>query len=145
MHFSFPKNAAELSSGCIAIIVNGCKIQTGKYPRVNYEGESWFASRLSYNLNVEKIPTHPPTNKECLVLHTCDNGWCINPNHIYLGTSSQNRKDLWDRNAKFSKERSKQLRKQNNRIFKGKHLSNLTKKKISIALIGNKNRKGGTS
>jgi hypothetical protein len=31
------------------------------------------------------------------VLHTCDVGWCVNPGHLYLGTSVDNRRDQTDR------------------------------------------------
>jgi hypothetical protein len=34
---------------------------------------------------------------DLLVLHTCDNRRCINPNHLYVGTAAQNTKDMLDR------------------------------------------------
>lgn len=69
--------------------------------RVSYEGEKWPAHRLSYHLNVSPIPKGPGQLKEGLVLHKCDNGWCINPDHLYLGNSSQNAKDNAERNAEW--------------------------------------------
>src|SRR5690606_24447229 len=47
--------------------------------------------------NVEEIPRTPPSLKEGLVLHTCDNGWCVNPEHLYLGTQRQNVIDMIER------------------------------------------------
>lgn len=31
------------------------------------------------------------------VLHKCDVGWCVNPDHLYLGTDADNRRDQSDR------------------------------------------------
>jgi hypothetical protein len=31
------------------------------------------------------------------VLHRCDNSFCVNPEHLYLGTNADNRKDQSDR------------------------------------------------
>lgn len=64
---------------------------------VKYKGEYWYCHRLSYHLNVKSIPRCPPNRKEKLVLHTCDNVWCIEPKHIYLGSQRQNVKDMYER------------------------------------------------
>jgi hypothetical protein len=58
--------------------------------KLRWRGENWFAHRLSYRLNCEDIPCRPPNLKEGLVLHSCDNGWCINPDHLSIGSSKRN-------------------------------------------------------
>lgn len=41
--------------------------------------------------------THGYAPAELLVLHTCDNRLCVNPNHLFIGTQMDN---ISDRNAK---------------------------------------------
>ena len=36
-------------------------------------------------------------NEEHNVLHKCDNPPCWNPDHLYMGTLSNNTQDMWDR------------------------------------------------
>ena len=49
------------------------------------------AHRFAYLLHVGDIP------KGKMVLHTCDNRRCVNPDHLYVGTQSNNMKDMWNR------------------------------------------------
>ena len=75
------------------------RISYGLYGLIKFSGKRWRSNRLSYCLNVAKIPRQPKSRKKGFVLHKCDNPWCINPEHLYLGTAKQNTRDLVERNS----------------------------------------------
>jgi len=52
-----------------------------------HDGKMLKAHRASYELYCGKIP-----NEMC-ILHKCDTPPCVNPDHLYLGTSQENRDD----------------------------------------------------
>ena len=74
---------------------NGCWDWEGYYRdgygTIRYQGKTWLAHRLSYKLFVGDLG-------EFHVLHKCDNRKCVNPDHLYLGTNSDNVRDRVSRN-----------------------------------------------
>lgn len=103
--FIFPRPTIRIGK-CRAIVVTkkNASIDYGKpylpsnrRPDVKYRGKIWRASRLSYRLNIALIPRLSRNTRKGMVLHTCDNCWCIEPFHLYLGTSKQNVKDMFER------------------------------------------------
>ncbi|WP_157266602.1 HNH endonuclease [Azohydromonas aeria] len=61
------------------------------YGVASYEGKQWRTHRLAYRLVKGEIP------EGAMVLHTCDNTLCCNPNHLYLGDHKQNMRDVAER------------------------------------------------
>ena len=74
---------------------NGCWLWKGgktgrrgqKYGVIWVRGQETAAHRASYELHVGPIPDG------LCVLHRCDTPLCVNPDHLFLGTLSDNQKD----------------------------------------------------
>lgn len=62
--------------------------------------KSVIASRYAWQITNGKIP------KYLFVLHKCDNGKCVNPAHLFLGTHDDNMRDMVEKNRQASGERN---------------------------------------
>lgn len=75
--------------------VSGCWIWTSytggrddSYGKIYVDGKLRYAHRFSYEIYKGAIP--PGLD----VLHICDVKLCVNPNHLYAGTDSDNKADF---------------------------------------------------
>jgi hypothetical protein len=71
---------------------DGCWIwlrsKTGRYGRLRVNGVNMMAHRFSWILHNGPIPDG------ISVLHKCDVGLCVNPDHLFLGTLPDNMADM---------------------------------------------------
>jgi endogenous inhibitor of DNA gyrase (YacG/DUF329 family) len=69
------------------------KVRQGEYPRMNHARSEPRISinRYAWTVNFGEIP------EGLYVCHKCDNKRCSNPEHLFLGTHSDNTKDLIDK------------------------------------------------
>ena len=74
-------------TGCWIWLGADSGIKTGEYGILRIGNKNEKAHRLSYKLFVGEIP------QGLQVLHRCDTPSCINPDHLFLGTISDNMKD----------------------------------------------------
>lgn len=58
------------------------------YGRINIDGKSQLAHRVSFEIANGKI------DDKMKVLHSCDNSFCVNPKHLWLGTQKDNLIDM---------------------------------------------------
>ncbi len=75
----------------IKILSNGChEFQSWQdrdgYRFFRYQGKDWRAHQLAVLFDGRN-----PTGK--CVCHSCDNVWCVNPQHLWIGTNQDNRTD----------------------------------------------------
>ena len=80
----------------IGISDSGCWLwlaaRNDRYGFIVVDGKNMLAHRFSYELHCEAIPANNQ------VLHRCDNGFCVNPKHLFLGTQQDNMTDKVNKN-----------------------------------------------
>ena len=88
---------------------------------------AYRAHRVAYSLKYNDIVDH------LLVCHKCDNPPCCNPNHLFLGTASDNTKDMQNKKRCKYKYTDEQIKQVHNLRAEG-----MTYKEISLILMINK-------
>lgn len=65
------------------------KFTDGGYGLVRHAGRDWRVHRLAYRIFHGDLPPFP-----LILLHSCDNPPCFNPNHLSPGTKADNNRDM---------------------------------------------------
>jgi len=73
------------------IVWKGARRNKNSYGAIKYKDKVIDTHRLSYMLHKGEIP------EGMVVMHSCDNKPCINPDHLFIGTYSDNAKDAYDK------------------------------------------------
>ena len=85
---------AERLSAMTRVDPGGCHVFTGcreRYGLMFVDGKRKRAHRVAWELYRGKIP------EGLHVLHRCDNPPCVNPDHLFLGTHTDNMRDCRDK------------------------------------------------
>lgn len=131
---------------------NGCWLWQGAlsnkgYGQISHEGRLFLTHRVSYELHVGPI-------KGRQVLHRCDTPACLNPDHLFLGTASENMQDMHrkGRGQHGSKHRWAKLT--DSQVAEIMVCSDLTQRQVAakygisqgaVSMIRNKKRRKGTA
>ena len=88
------KSAKETNSGCL--LSSGWHNGLG-YAKVQVRNKKEYVHRIiCREINKQKI-------EKMVVMHSCDNPRCINPNHLSTGTQLQNVRDCITKNRNYKK------------------------------------------
>ena len=124
---------------------SGCWLWTGNtlggYGVVSFKRIRKLAHRVSFEYYKGKIP------EGLIIRHTCDNPMCINPDHLIVGTNSENSKDMVKRGRSLKGNKNHQFGKTGELAtcfgrtgekhpMYGKNHTEEAKRKIAITLTG---------
>lgn len=92
-------------------ITPGCWVWQGRPTKAGYGlMQNQYAHRISYRLH------HGEPGDLC-VLHRCDNRLCVNPDHLFLGTRTDNMEDKVAKGRQLKGEQAPQAKLTEEQVF----------------------------
>lgn len=91
------------------------------------------AHRISFRIHKGEI------NPGNFVCHSCDNPGCVNPKHLWQGTSAENSKDMVNKGRSYTGPKTEAAKLKIKLWHTGRTLSKETRAKISASKKGNNN------
>lgn len=119
------------------IISNDCWIWNGDIDKDGYGIIYAFSTRVKAHRFSYEIFNNYINNDLC-ICHSCDTPSCVNPNHLWMGTTSENTQDS------IAKGRRDHMIRDTNpakRIDVREKISNSLRGKARPSMIGNKNNR----
>ena len=109
------------------------------YGRFCYNGKTIKATHYSWKLYTGRL-----VPKSLIICHKCDHPYCVNPNHLFIGTRKDNSEDMVSkgRSSMGEKQGLSKLTEGQVRLIRELRLSGITTKQLSNQFSCSKNTIG---